>query len=253
MSTWVAGRARSHPPPSPPGCTHERSLPCGSWATLVALRFGVYGIKGQAGRGRAWQDRPTALPSGPHWLIPQVCCSCPGQGQPHVPCAKPWGHSTHPCSPPDAVWLLHKPLRCGALPRAGACPRHLAGPGQEKVPGQGRPHRVLRDRGGLRTPSPASVAPVRAPRPVSEAPGSEQKSGLWETCRPRPLGHESCPVSPADLAGRGSPEWPSSGSMAEPISWQRDTNGRRIKRPRPILIWTATVARTGRAGCGQRP
>lgn len=213
MSTWVAGRARSHPPPSPPGCTHERSLPCGSWATLVALRFGVYGIKGQAGRGRAWQDRPMALPSGPHWLIPQVCCSCPGQGQPHVPCAKPWGHATHPCSPPDAVWLLHKTLWHGGLPRASACPRHLAGPGQEKVPGQGRPRRVTE--GACAPPARPALHPSRLVGPcrrrlvLSRSLGSGKRAGL----DPRAVRAAPCPppTSPgaAPPSGRPRDRWPS--------------------------------------------
>lgn len=175
----------------------------------------------------------------------------PGSGPAPRPVCKALGTRYTPLFPPRCrLAPPQAPLAWGAA--TGRClspPPGWPGAGEGAGPGEAPP----RDRGGLRTPSPARVAPVRAPRPVSEAPGSEQKSGLWETCRPRPLGHESCPVSPADLAGRGSPEWPSSGSMAEPISWQRDTNGRRIKRPRPILIWTATVARTGRAGCGQRP
>lgn len=89
--------------------------------------------------------------------------------------------------------------------------------------------------------------------PASEAPESVQEDGLWEMRQPLPSGRPSCPVSLADLSGRGPPEWPSLGSIAEPISWQCDTNGHRIKTPRPVLIWTATGAWTGGRGSVRGP
>lgn len=83
-------------------------------------------------------------------------------------------------------------------------------------------------------------------RGLSEAPDSVQKDGLC------PQAAELPPCPPLTSPGTG-PRAASSGSIAEPISWQRDTNGRRIKRPRPRLIWTARGAWTGWAWRGVWP
>lgn len=215
MSTWVAGRARSRPPPSPPGCTHERSLPCGSWATLVALRFGVYGIKGQAGRGRAWQDRPTALPSGPHWLIPQVCCSCPGQGQPHVPCAKPWGHATHPCSPQMPSGSSTSPFGVGRCHGPVLVPATWLARGRRRCRGRGGPTASCVTEGACAPPArpvlhrSGLLGPCRRRLVLSRSLGSGKRAGL----DPRAVRAAPCPppTSPgaAPPSGRPRDRWPS--------------------------------------------
>lgn len=137
----------------------------------------------------------------------------PGSGPAPRPVCKALGTLYTPLFPPDAVWLLHKTLWRGGLPRASACPRHLAGPGQEKVPGQGRPRRVTE--GACAPPARPALHPSRLVGPcrrrlvLSRSLGSGKRAGLDPRAvraAPRPP-----PTSPgaAPPSGRPRDRWPS--------------------------------------------
>lgn len=200
--------------------------------------------------GPSRQPEVRALPS-PSWTTLTLSCLA-------VPGERP----RHP-RPPRGVCLFTRIT--GGLPGGEAWPRPLSGrparcsvgegagqmcpplPGPSARWGGWGPAGELRRRG---RPAGSCSSPRRTPSvSCSRCPRRQTLCRRTGSA----LGPQSCPVSPADLAGHRAPARPPSGSIAEPISGLRDTNGRRIKPPRPRLSWAATGAGPGRAGRGAWP